>query len=289
MSLKIGSPEHRDLLCRTFIDTHVAFEPEALPWPKLEPKYVDLLRSFPFWSFALSLEQEAGRMITIFAETIEDPLIREAIDLQSYEETRHGRLLKHMLERYGIAYPAVPLTNKPVDRDDFVTFGFGECNDSFIGFGGFALARKKRVFPEPLLEIFEHILWEEARHIVFFINWWRYEEARAGRTNAFARWARMIRYQVRSLMHTAQGASGSQTASNLNLTGGGSQEILAGVTPRGFLETALAENKAMMARIDRRLVRPKLSPGLATAVVLALRMLPPLPERETVTAARLVA
>jgi hypothetical protein len=289
MSVRIGSDAHRELFCRTFLDTHLAFEPESLPWPKLEPHHVELLRSFPFWAFALSHEREAGRMITDFARTIEDPLIRKAIDLQSYEETRHGRLIAHMLERYQIVVPSVPLSNRPVTRDDFVTFGFGECNDSFIGFAGFALAREKRVFPEALLEIFEHILFEEARHITFFINWWRYDEARAGRTNPFARAWRAASYQARALMHTAQGASGSQTAANLDLTGGGSATILAGVTPRSFLEIALRENRAMMARIDRRLLRPRLIPTIATIALLALRLLPPRNATTTAATPRLAA
>ena len=55
---RIGSLEHRDLFCRTFIETHRPFEPEDLPWPRLEARYVDLLRAFPFWSFARSMEQE---------------------------------------------------------------------------------------------------------------------------------------------------------------------------------------------------------------------------------------
>ena len=285
----IGSPEHRDLLCTTFLDTHIAFEPESLPWPRLEPKHVDLLRSFPFWSFAMSLEQEAGRMITAFAETIDDPLVRKAIDLQAYEESRHGRLLKHMLARYDIPMAEVPLTNKRVDREDFLTFGFSECTDSFIGFAGFALAREKAVFPDGLLDIFEQILYEEARHIVFFTNWWRYEEARAGRTNPITRIARGVRYQIRALMHTAQGAQGSQTSANLDLTGGGSAEILAGVTPKMFLERALRENRAMLSRLDRRLLRPRLVPALATIALLALRMLPPLEPKEARPVARLVA
>jgi hypothetical protein len=288
MKPRVGSPQHRDLLCRTFIDTHVAFEPESLPWPKLEPKYVEMLRSFPFWKFALSMEQEAGRMITAFAETIDDPLIREAIDLQAYEESRHGRLLKHMLMRYDLGPSEVPLSAKPVSRDDFITFGFGECNDSFIGFTAFALAKQKRVFPDALLDVFEHILYEEARHITFFTNWWRYEEARAG-THSLVRVARAIRYQIAAIMHTAQGAEGSATSANLDLTAGGSKEILAGVTPRMFLEIGLRENRAMMARLDRRLLRPRLIPTLATAALLGLRMLPPLEAREKRSAARLVA
>jgi hypothetical protein len=276
MKPRVGSIAHRDLFCKTFIETHLPFEPEGLPWPKLEPRYVDLLRAFPFWSFARSMEQEADRMIATFSKTLYDPVIREAVELQGYEEGRHGRLLNHMLERYEIDVPAVPLSNLPVTRDDFVVFGFSECTDSFVGFGGFALARQKQIFPKGLLDVFEHILFEEARHIVFFINWWRYEEALAGNTSAISRTISALKYHVRAVMHTAQGAQGAAVVpAPLDLTGGGSQAILEGVTPKMFLEIALAEERAMMARIDPRLLRPRIVPFLASAALLGLRMLPP--------------
>jgi hypothetical protein len=278
---RIGSLEHRDLFCRTFIETHRPFEPENLPWPLLEARYVELLRAFPFWSFARSMEQEADRMIATFAKTIGDPVIREAIELQGYEEGRHGRLLNHMLERYEISVPEVPLTNLPVTRDDFVVFGFSECLDSVVGFGGFALAREKELFPKGLLDMFEHILFEEARHIVFFINWWRYEEELAGHTNPLARTLAGLQYHIRAGMHQAQGAQGAAVVpAPIDLTGGGSQAILAGVTPQMFLEVALAEERAMMSRIDSRLLRPQLVPFLATAALLGLRLLPPRAETQ---------
>jgi len=272
---RTGSPEHRDLFCRTFVETHRPFEPEQLPWPQLDAQYVELLRAFPFWSFARSMEQEADRMIATFSKTLDDPSIRAAVELQGYEEGRHGRLLNHMLERYEIDVPRVPLTNLPVTRDDFVVFGFSECTDSFVGFGGFALARRKQIFPPALLAIFEQILFEEARHIVFFINWWRYEEARAG-TSRLARTLSALRYHARAIAHTAQGAQGAAVApAPVDLTSGGSQAILEGVTPKTFLEVALAENRAMMERIDRRLLRPQIVPSLATVALLGLRLLPP--------------
>jgi hypothetical protein len=273
---RVGSIEHRDLFCRTFIETHLPFEPETLPWPQLEPRYVELLRAFPFWSFARSMEQEADRMIATFAQTLDDPVIREAVQLQGYEEGRHGRLLNHMLERYAIDVPSVPLTNLPVTREDWVVFGFSECLDSFVGFGGFALAREKQIFPKALLDVFEHILFEEARHIVFFINWWRYEEALAGNTNPLKRTLSALNYHFRALLHQAQGAQGAAVVpAPIDLTGGGSQAILAGVTPKMFLEVALAQERAVMARIDARLLRPQTVPVLAWAALLGLRMLPP--------------
>jgi hypothetical protein len=285
---RVGSIAHRDLFCRTFVETHLPFEPEGLPWPRLEPRYVELLRAFPFWSFARSMEQEADRMIAAFSTTLADPTIREAVELQGYEEGRHGRLLNHMLERYEIDVPSVPLSKLVVTRDDFVVFGFSECTDSFVGFGGFALARQKQLFPKPLLDVFEHILFEEARHIVFFINWWRYEEALAGNTSALARTIAALKYHVRAVMHTAQGAQGAAVVpAPLDLTGGGSQAVLDGVTPKMFLEAALAEERAMMARIDRRLLRPRIVPFLATAALLGLRMLPP--RKETIKRALAVA
>lgn len=272
-SMRPGTPQHRELFCRTFIDTHVAFEPEALPWPDLDAQHLDRLRSFPLWAYARSIEQRAGRMVTAFAQTLDDPLIREAVALQGVEETRHGRLMTHVVERYGIDAPDVPMSDPPARREDFLIFGFGECNDSFIGFGAFALARQKRIFPESLLSIFEGVLWEEARHITFFINWWRYEEARARRDGLVERSLESLKYHARAIIGTAKGAGdGPQlpAISEAQIKG-----MLDGITPVMMLEAALAENARHMARIDARLIKPQLMPALATTLLVGLRMLPP--------------
>jgi hypothetical protein len=273
--LKPGTPAHRELLCRSFIDTHLAYEPETLPWPHLDGALMQMLRRFPYWSFARSIERRAGRMVTAFARTLDDPLIREAVALQGFEETRHGRLMTHFLERYGLEAPELAIPDAAAVRDDFLVFGFGECNDSFIGFGAFAFARERQIFPQPLLDIFENVLWEEARHITFFVNWWRYEAALAGRDGLVRRTLEAIGYHARAVMGTAEGAAGVPPLPNRETIDG---SVLEGITPQRFLEAALAENRRMMSRLDRRLIKPSLVPRLAGALLLGLRMLPPRPE-----------
>jgi len=56
--------------------------------------------------------------------------------------------MAHVTERYGITAPLLPLPDQRAVKDDFTIFGFGECTDSFIGFGGFAIARRKRSSPK---------------------------------------------------------------------------------------------------------------------------------------------
>jgi hypothetical protein len=51
--------------------------------------------------------------------------------------------------------------------------------------------------------------------------------------------------------------------------------IVAGITPLMFIESALAENRRMMSRLDRRLIKPTVMPAIATALLLGIRMLPP--------------
>jgi len=272
--MRVGSREHRDLFCRTFIDTHVPFAPEELPWPELDGKYLARLHAFPFWSYARAIEQRAGRMVTAFAQTLEDPLIREAVAVQGVEETRHGKLMSHVLDRYGIDAPVIPVGDPPATRDDFCIFGFGECTDSFVGFGAFALARERGLFPAALLGIFENVLYEEARHITFFVNWWRYEEARAGRDRPFQRTFNSLRYHVRASIGTATGAT-DMPAVPTKLDDPELDAMVKSITPVMLLEAALAENRRVMARIDRRLLRPTVMPILATSLLLGLRMLPP--------------
>jgi len=271
--MRVGTPQHRELFCRTFIDTFVDFEPAALPWPDLHGVELARLRAFPFWRYARSIEQRAGRMVTAYAQTIEDPLIRETISLQAVEETRHGRLMEHAIERYGIDAPPLDIADAPMSPEEFRVFGFGECTDSFIGFGAIALAREKKILPESLLSIFDGVMFEETRHVVFFINWWRYELARAGRDNFFTRTLTALGYHGRAALGTITGATDLPPMPALDDPD--LSEIVAGITPLMFLETALAENRRMMARLDRRLIKPTVMPAIATALLLGIRMLPP--------------
>ena len=249
--MRVGTPEHRDLFCRTFIETHVDFEPEQLPWPELDEVNLRRLRAFPFWRYARSIEQRAGRMVTAYANIVDDPVIRAAVALQGTEETRHGRLMAHAIERYGIDAPPLDIADAPVSDEEFAIFGFGECTDSFVGFGAIALAREKKILPAALLEVFDGVMYEEARHIVFFINWWRYEEARAGRGAFGSHVVKALGYHVRAAMGTVTGATDLPPMPALDDPE--LSAIVKSVTPVMFLQTALAENRRMMARLDRRL------------------------------------
>jgi hypothetical protein len=55
----------------------------------------------------------------------------------------------------------------------------------------------------------------------------------------------------------------------------GANSIIADLSPKSFLEAALAENRRYMSRLDPRLVKPGLLPSVATVLLLGLRALPP--------------
>jgi len=99
----IGSDEHKELFCRSFMDSHRAYDPQEWPWPELDDLSLARLRAIPIWTMALEVEIGAGVMLADFAKTEPDPLARRAIELQGYEENRHGRILQCMIDRYGLS------------------------------------------------------------------------------------------------------------------------------------------------------------------------------------------
>jgi hypothetical protein len=272
--MQIGSEAHKERFCRQFIETHRQFDPEALPWPDLDEANLVRLSAVPFWQEVLHTERRAGAIVHAFAATVKDPLVRTAIDLQGVEEDRHAALLWVMIRRYGISVEESELA--PIGHDlhtAFVDFGFGECLDSFLGFGAFKIARQSQFLPEALFEIFDTLMAEETRHIVFFINWMAWQEAAKGRS-AWTRSLISARYYgraVRRLARTIRQGRKENDGKDFSATQAGI--FLDGFTFRRFLEECYAENARRMADFEADLLRPRFLPALAGAALSGLRPL----------------
>jgi hypothetical protein len=260
--VRIGSNEHKELFCRSFIASHRAYEPQDLPWPQLDEVSLARLRAIPIWTMALEVEIGAGGMLAGFAKTEPDPLVREALQLQGFEEERHGRILQCMIERYGLhVTPEVP--KEEPTRNAFIDFGYNECVDSFAGFGIFRLACDARILPETLTSCFARVLVEEARHIVFFVNWVAWDRYRRGLRGpvmqalpALVCYGSAIARRVKGGTEM-QGGGGDEQAT-LDLFG----DILNGLTPAKFLRACVEENDRYMQAFDPRLLRPRFIPAL---------------------------
>jgi hypothetical protein len=263
--LRVGSEACKELFCESFIATHLAYEPTELPWPELDEVSLARLRAIPIWSTALQVELNAGQMVTGFAVTLRDPLIRAAVALQGAEETRHARMVGTLVERYGLSATTHP-PDLPHTEAAFVNFGYRECVDSLMGFGVFRLAREARFLPDSLVSQFTRVLVEEARHIVFFVNWIAYERAQRGYGFAPFETAAAALGYGRALVELVR--SGQEVASGAGVFADG--DAFADLTMAKFLAACLAENDMHMASFDKRLLRPRVLPRIAAIALGAI-------------------
>ncbi|HEV2700149.1 MAG TPA: ferritin-like domain-containing protein [Steroidobacteraceae bacterium] len=277
-AIEIGSLAHRELLARFFMDSYVDYVPEQVQWPTLSEESKNRLVSLPFWQEAVATENVTSNTVAAAAAIESDPALREAIELQGFEEGRHARLLRGLTAHYAIPVDN-PVPYQPRDLEhDFLFAGFGECFDSFFAFGLFALARESGYFEAKLVEVFEPVIQEEARHILFFVNWVKYRRRQLPwwRRPAFSlRCGWIILKQVWSRAKTARsmgGASDAKPAAKTGPLGGDDgdnftlsahQDLGEDVTLHKLLGLCLRENDARLAQYDPRLLRPRLVPTLA--------------------------
>jgi hypothetical protein len=265
--IRVGSNEHKELFCRTFIETHEAYDPATLPWPELDEGSLKRLRAVPFWGTALQIERNAGFLVNAFAKAQPDTQIREAIALQGYEEDRHAKMIGMLVDRYGLSAETSDELPKPTKRA-FIDFGYNECLDSFFGFGVFRLARDARVLPGELISLFTRVLHEEARHIVFFVNWIAYDRAQRGYGAAPLQVPATALGYFRSLARLINLARGGKSNAESQKFGDAFNEVsFANLTLRDFVEACIQENDRQMASLDPRLLRPRVIPSIARFVL----------------------
>jgi hypothetical protein len=280
--IAVGSAAHKERFCRQFIASHRPYNPERLAWPELGAAAQERLRAIPFWSEVLFTERRAGAIVAAFAASIVDPVLHEAIALQAFEENRHADFLRLLVRRYGIAAEERPLD--PLSHNlyrAFADFGYGECLDSFLGFGIFAIARRSGFLPDAMFELFDTLLREETRHIVFFINWISWHQANRGRT-AWRRGIVAALYYGRAisrLIHTIRRGRGANQGRDFSATQAG--VFIDGFTFSGLVEACVSEHARRMAEFDPTLLRPRLLPSAGGVALAFLRLATLLPRPRT--------
>jgi hypothetical protein len=260
--IRLGSDEHKTLFCRMLLDTHDPYRPAVIPWPKLNAEAFDRLTKLPIWNIAVQVEGRASISVKTFADTIADPLLREAVTMDGAEEARHKEVLSKMVDFYGIKLEPEPAYPPPRDPEwAFLATGYAECMDSFFAFGLFEIARRSGFFPPELIETFEPVIQEECRHILFFVNWltWHRRQLSLRRRVLFnLRCAAVFFGRIKGRIETARQVNG-----NKNFTATTSRSIAIDLKVSELMKLCLTENDRRMSRYDPRLVRPKLVPSLA--------------------------
>lgn len=289
--MRIGSHAHKELFCRTFLDGHRRYEPAGLPWPALDDEALGLLRGLPFWTFALQAEEDAGPMITACAALERDPLVHEALQLQAAEESRHAGIIRHMIGLYGLHADEVHVEIPGDVVEGFIDFGFEECFDSFGAFGLFQLAREHALVPAPLFDIFDRVMEEEARHIVFFINWFAHRQVNRGPVARALRQPKALWHYAKALRKLMDLVRDDDTPEGKDFLVTGASAFVDELTPALVLSRCLAENERRLAGFDRRLLVPRLGPAVARLALGVLERIPArwsgagIPEREGASAA----
>ena len=121
-------------------------------------------------------------------------------------------------------------------------------------------SKKSGFFPSELVEVFEPVIQEEARHILFFGNWIAYEQAcrPVHRKPVFC--IRRFAALADRMWNRLKLVRGDNNNSKLSLQGHQSMGI--DLSPGSFMDLCLHENDRRMADYDRRLLRPRIVPRL---------------------------
>jgi hypothetical protein len=273
-TIRPGSAEHLQLFCLELLETHDPYKPAVIDWPVLAEETRQRIISLPIWDIAVQTEGRAGMNVRTFGERHCTGLLKKAVAMNGFEESRHKEVLANMVAFYGIVLQPEPEYRVPRDAEwAFMVTGYSECIDSFFGFGLFDLAKTSGFFPQELVDTFEPVMREEGRHILFFVNWvawWRRNMPWWRRPGFELKVLAVWLYLIWERIGTAKAVESKGNAADNNFTVSGSKQLGVEITFKQLAEICLKENERRLAPYDTRLIRPRFVPAM---IRLALRFM----------------
>jgi hypothetical protein len=265
--IRVGTDEHKRLFCRMLLDTHNPYKPAVIEWPPLGADALRRITSLPIWDIAVQTEGRAKLRVETYANTVRDRLLHDALIMDGGEEARHKVVLSKLVEAYGIELEPEPEYEIPADPEwGWMVTGYSECIDSFFAFGLFESARRTGYFPVELVDTFEPVIQEEARHILFFANWtaWYRRQLPAWRRPAFLfKVLRVWAFLIWERIGIARGLDSKGEMQDANFAMTGHQQMGLDLKLGELLDLCLTEDHRRMDGYDQRLLRPTFVPRMA--------------------------
>ena len=112
----------------------------------------------PIWDIAMQTEGNASLRVLSYAATIKDPLLREAVEIDGFEETRTSRSCPIWYRRMAFRWRRNRNTCVRAVPRAFLLAGFCECVYTFLLLVSFAPAKRSGFFPPALVDTFEPVV-----------------------------------------------------------------------------------------------------------------------------------
>ncbi|HEY9300206.1 MAG TPA: hypothetical protein VIQ31_28345, partial [Phormidium sp.] len=141
-------------------------------------------------------------------------------------------------------------------------------------FGLFGIARNSGFFPEQFFAIFDPVIHEEARHIVFFVNWIAYKQVQEGKGAKIFRGANSLWHYSGALKRRLGSFKGTKKGSGKGFTASGAKSVTGSLTLEKFLSTCIQEYDKRMSVFEPELLRPEFLLSATKTAYGTLKLLP---------------
>ena len=257
--MNIGSYESKKRFCQCLIESHIPDSPDSQPWPMLDPLLIERIQSLPFWGECLLAQHYAAQIVCAFAQTLKDPMVKEAVMLQGEEQKRLVATIQSFLNTYRIPSPALPVIMIPKNLEAaFIEVGYRNALDFFWVDGLRAAACQAKFIPDELNEHFGRLFAEQTRHTIFLVNWMAYQKVKLKK-----RWGEWLAapalWNRSSMLVRLTTAFSPKDIDERPI----STRWMMRFSPETFLNLCLFTQKQRMQTFDTELLQPQLSVNVA--------------------------